>query len=174
MIFFTSFDGFFLQETPIDFLQVFYLKLARKIIVLPYGGDAYVTRNINSSSTAHALIYSYPLTSRYQTSILRKVNYWTKYADAIIAGFLFADGIGRWDTLIPSPLSLDLKHWKKSNKKQVSNGKNSEIVIAHVPNHRGFKGTEFIIKAIEKLKEKGYKIKFLLIEKNKILKFKRY
>ena len=165
-IFFTSFDGFFLQETPIDFLQVFYLKLARKkIIVIPYGADAYVTRNINSSSLAHALIYSYPLTSRYQTSILRKVNYWTKYADAIIPGFMFADGIGRWDILTPSPLSLDLKLWKKSNKKQVSNGKNREIVIAHTPNHRGFKGTEFIIKAIEQLKEKGYKIKFLLIEK---------
>tara|TARA_Y100000991_G_scaffold194637_1_gene163389 strand:+ start:10157 stop:11452 length:1296 start_codon:yes stop_codon:yes gene_type:complete len=165
-IFFTSFDGFFLQETPINFLQAFYLKLARKkIVVIPYGGDAYVSRNIKSLSLAHALIYSYPLTSRSQASVLKKVNYWTKNADAIIPGFMFGDGIGRWDTLTPSPLSLDLKFWEKSNKKQLSNGKDSEVVIAHAPNHRGCKGTEFIIKAIENLKKNGYKIKFLLIEK---------
>ena len=165
-IFFISFDGFFLQETPINYLQAFYLKIARKkIIVIPYGSDAYVSRNIKSLSLAHALIYSYPLTSRNQASILKKVNYWTINADAIIPGFMFGDGIGRWDILTPSPLSLDLEFWKKSNKKQLANGKDSEVVIAHAPNHKGCKGTEFIINAIEKLKENGYKIKFILIEK---------
>ena len=49
-------------------------------------------------------------------------------------------------------------------KNQKSNGLSEEVVIAHAPNHRGFKGTEFIIDAIQKLKNKGLKIKFLLIE----------
>ncbi|MEO6693382.1 MAG: aminotransferase, partial [Saprospiraceae bacterium] len=37
--------------------------------------------------------------------------------------------------------------------------------IIHTPNHKGFKGTEFIVNTIERLKTKGLKIDFRLCEK---------
>lgn len=38
------------------------------------------------------------------------------------------------------------------------------IVVGHMPNHRGVKGTEFLIDAIERLKSEGVKVELLLIE----------
>ena len=116
---------------------------------------------------------SYPLGSREQDSIFNQVKYWTRNADAIIPGFLFADGLGRWDVFLPSPLSLEIESWGKSNRNQIENGISGEVVIAHAPNHRGFKGTEFIIDAVEKLQNKGFKIKFLLLENKRNTEIKR-
>lgn len=37
----------------------------------------------------------------------------------------------------------------------------------HTPNHRGFKGTEFLIKAVQELKDEGYKLELILLENKK-------
>ena len=43
--------------------------------------------------------------------------------------------------------------------------KNNKVLkIIHSPNHRGFKGTEFIIKAVNNLKNKGHNIELMLLE----------
>lgn len=39
-----------------------------------------------------------------------------------------------------------------------------ELIIAHAPSQQAFKGTKYVLKAIENLKCKGYKFKFSLIE----------
>ena len=58
------------------------------------------------------------------------------------------------------PLALDLKKYRFSPKEPPG----KEIVILHAPTSRGNKGTSFIINAIDKLKDEGYKIRLLLIE----------
>lgn len=165
-VYFISFNGFFLGNTPIKFLQAQILKLAKKkIIVLPYGADSYVYRNIRSISTIQGLLMSYPQLSKEQSRIAKDVEYWTEHADAILPGFMGPDGFGRWDAIMPSQLFIDLELWEVSSKNSRADGLSGEVVIAHAPNHRGFKGTEFVTHAVEQLKKEGLKIRLILLER---------
>ena len=165
-IFVLSYRGYFLQNTIFRFLQADLLRLAKKkIIIIPYGSDAYVYRNIRSSSWTHALMISYPDASRKQRIIAKEIDYWNKNADVVIPGMMGFDGIARWDVLAPSSLVLDLDDWKATSKLFFSDGFNEKIVIAHSPNHRGCKGTEYLIHAIERLQSEGFLIELLLLEK---------
>ena len=164
-IFFISYQGFFLNSTPIQFFQAQILKFAgKKIVVIPYGSDAYSYRYIRSTSWLHSLNISYPAASRKQRSISRTVDYWNRYADAVIPGVMGFDGIGRCDVLSPSSLVLDLKKWTTGRNKSSANGMDAPVVVAHSPNHRGCKGTEFITKSVDQLKEEGLKIELRLVE----------
>jgi hypothetical protein len=165
-LFIIPFNGFFVGFTPIRFLQDKIFKLAnKKIIVIPYGSDSYIYRRIRSTSTLHGLLMSYPESSRVQNKIAKNVDYWIRNADVVLPGTMGPDGFGRWDVLSPSSLCIDLNLWRKSIKKSAADGKEMKVVIAHCPNHKGFKGSEFIERAINTLKEEGYLIEYLLLEK---------
>jgi hypothetical protein len=165
-VFFMSFDGFFIGNTPLRAFQALLLNLAgKKIIVIPYGSDSYVYRNIRSAGTLHGLLMSYPAASMRQESKLRDVQYWVKHAHAVLPGFMGPDGFGRWDVLMPSTLMLDLQSWEVSKRNSSSRGDVDHVVVAHAPNHRGFKGTEFLIAAVDQLRSQGLKVKLLLLEK---------
>jgi len=164
-IYFISFKGFFLGNTPVKSLQAYLLKFAnKKIVVLPYGSDSYVYRNIRSVSTIHGLLMSYPLASRQQHRIARDVEYWSKHADVVLPGFMGPDGFGRWDVLIPSPLFIDLQLWNASKKRNKADGLIDEVVVVHAPNHRGFKGSEFVVHAVDELRKEGLNIRLELLE----------
>lgn len=165
-VFFLSFNGFFIGNTILRSCQAFLLKLAgKKIIVMPYGSDSYVYRNIRSVGTLHGLMMSYPAASKQQQQIFRDVQYWVKHAHAVLPGFMGADGFGRWDALVPSQLMIDLQSWEASKRDSPSKGDNEDVVIVHAPNHRGFKGTEFITQAVDQLRKEGLKVKLVLLEK---------
>lgn len=165
-IFFLSFDGFFLGNSILWKIQNFWFKIAgKKIIVMPYGSDSYVYRRIRSTSLIHGLMMSYPDASRNQKKIASQVDYWSQHADVCFSGIMGPDGFGRWDILAPTILYIDLKLWHSSKRKSVSDGKNGVVRIVHAPNHRGFKGSEFIIDAVEKLKREGLKVELILLEK---------
>lgn len=165
-VFFLSFDGFFIGNTPLSKVQAFLLHLAgKKIIVIPYGSDSYVYRNVRSVGTVHGLLTSYPEASLRQERILRDVQYWVKHADAVLPGFVGPDGFGRWDALTPSPIALDIQRWEVSKRNSQSKGVDDYVVIAHAPNHRGCKGTEFVIQAVDQLCSEGMKVKLVLLER---------
>lgn len=164
-IFFLSFRGLFLDNTRLWRAQHFILNLARKkVVILPFGSDAYIYRRITSLGTAHALMVSYPEAAREQERVASRVDYWAKRADVLIPGFMGTDGIGRWDVITPSKLCLDLDKWEVSARQNASSGKDQPIVIAHSPNHRGFKGTEFLVDAVDILKSEGLDLELLLLE----------
>lgn len=165
-IYFISFDGFFIGNTPAKYFQASILHLAgKKIIVIPYGADAYVYQRIRSVNTLHGLLMSYPQAAKKQKLIAKNVDYWCEHADCVIQGFMSPDGFGRWDILFTSPFFLDLeKKWTQSNKNISTLESNEPIIIAHAPNHRGFKGTEFIINAVDILKNEGFNLKLKLLE----------
>jgi glycosyltransferase involved in cell wall biosynthesis len=110
---------------------------------------------------------SYPMASRNQKKISKNVDYWCRWADAVIPAFMGPDGFGRWDVLIPNTLSVDLRLFPCRIRKLWGDFKGEEIVIVHAPNHRGFKGTEFIIESINQLRGEGFNINLLLLEKMK-------
>lgn len=165
-IFFLSFDGFFLGNTPFRFMQSFWFRLAgKKVVVMPYGSDSYVYRTIRSTGLIHGLMMSYPKAALNQDIIQKQVSYWTKNADVLFSGIMGPDGFGRWDVLAPTILYIDLDQWKPSTRKSKADGVNGAVQIVHAPNHRGFKGSEFILEAIKKLQAEGLKIELILLEK---------
>jgi glycosyltransferase involved in cell wall biosynthesis len=165
-VFFISFNGFFLGLTPYWWMESFLLKLAgKKTVVLPYGFDSYVYRRIRSLDLVHALLLSYPGASKQQKHLGKVVDHWCDHADIVIPGIMGPDGFGRWDVLLPSFIHIDLRKWQSTQRSSFFNGFNGTVFIAHAPNHRGCKGTEFVIEAVEFLKEEGLKVELILIER---------
>lgn len=164
-IFFMSFDGFLGPRVPGFRTQGFLLRWARrKSVLLPYGSDAYIYGRVRSLATLHGLLLSYPDAARRQREISRRVDYWVRYADFVIPGFMSFDGLGRYDVLTPSPLTLNLAEWKPLRETSTADGRNGTVVIAHAPNHRGFKGSEFIVAAVEQLRAEGLAVELRLLE----------
>ena len=155
-------NGSFLGGTPIWFIEAMIFKIfGIKTVLSGYGADYYMYSKLLDSSLRHVLLMSYPDFSKKEIIIQKKVQYWTKYAD-IILGSYSTDGIGRWDCLPVNMVTFSNDKIKKRKEKKYQNDK--VITIVHSPNHRGFKGTEFIINAIKELKKEGFNINFLLIE----------
>ena len=165
-VFFSSCDGYFLGMTPLWRFEALLLRAAgKKSVIFPYGGDSFVYGRIQSQSLAHCLLMSYPDQARRQDKIAARLDYWIKNSDIFIPGFLCVNGFGRWDVITPSVLHVDLDIWNASSKDIFADGGDEPVTIVHAPNHRGFKGTEFIIQAVDELKAEGLNIGFLLLEK---------
>lgn len=164
-VFFISFNGFFLGKTPFWRMEALLLKLARKkTVVLPFGLDAFVYNRVKSTSMLQGLLMSVPVPSRRQRSIAARVDYWCEYADVVLLGFLGPDGFGRWDVIMPNFLFINYDEWTQSTRASDADGVSDVVYIAHAPNHRGFKGSEFVIDAVAQLKREGLKVELILIE----------
>jgi len=156
--------GHILGFTPLKWLEPYILKLAGiKTIVLPYGSDFYMYSKIRDPNLIIGLNYSYPKAALIEQKIEKDVNRWVKNADSFLPCCQI-DGIGRIDIIQQSYLSINISDWKNKVQYSTNNGSNGVVQIAHTPNHRGVKGTEYIIKAVDELKEEGLKLELLLIE----------
>jgi hypothetical protein len=171
-IFVISFDGFLIGRIPILWRSQAYLfkGLRKKIVLIPYGGDFYVYKNIKSKEIQVGIEDSYPMSEKAQKRIAQRVEYWKKHANLIFPGFAYPDmykhsELNSYKNIFltsPSPLIINEEIWVS---KRVPLRKGQVIEIAHMPNHRGFKGTDKILEVIEELKNEGFQIKFHLIEK---------
>lgn len=76
-IFFVSCQGAFIGTSPFWRLQAPLFKLAgKKVVVIPFGADAYVYRAIRLPALTHGLLMSYPDMARNQKRIADQVDYW--------------------------------------------------------------------------------------------------
>lgn len=159
------YNGVLLKRTPIWNWEAQLLHLAGcKSIVLPYGSDFYKYSEVLDPSLRHVLLINYYVSSRKEPRLKKVNNYWLQHTDGIIT-FFQLDGNGRWDMLPFCSFVIDTQHWKPKKDYNNHDGKTGTVTIMHTPNHRGCKGTEFIIKAVDELKSEGLKINLLLIEK---------
>jgi glycosyltransferase involved in cell wall biosynthesis len=160
-VLFISFDGFLLGDTRLRFYEFqIYHFLGIKVVCLPYGGDQHIYNRIRSIEVQHAYQVNYPEASRNQPKFERRTNYWTSNADLLLPGHMGVNGIGRWDVFAMSMLHLDNMKWSASDVPI----QESPIVVGHFPNHRGVKGTEFLVEAIEQLTKTGLNIELRLFE----------
>jgi glycosyltransferase involved in cell wall biosynthesis len=168
-IFVMSFDGVvFKRHLGKYFWKIEYLLFKLndiKVIVFSYGSDGYMYSRILDKSLQSAALVNYPYQARIEKDIEERVFFWSKYADIVITGFMGCDGFPRWDVVIPNFIVIDTNEWKPKEIYSNNDGKNGVVKILHTPNHRGFKGTEFLIKAIEELKEEGLNVELVLLEK---------
>lgn len=159
--------GFLLRKT---FLKHFEFQILRyagvKVVVKPYGSDFYRYSKVKDPILVHALLKSYPDAANNEEKIEKNFNYWSKYADLIVTGIQL-DGTGRWDVLPVSIVCIDLDLWKSKSLHSEANGHNGCVYITHTPNHKGFKGTEFIEQAVNELKTEGLDIKLNLVQGKK-------
>lgn len=173
-IFFMPFSGFLIGTSPAWRFQAHLLRLGgKKSVLMPYGADAYSYRRVRSVALIHGLLMSYPGAARNQARLAGQIDYWCRHADAVITGIMGPDGFGRWDALVPSNVFLDLAEWRASRRNSGYDGRTGTVRIAHAPNHRGFKGTEFVVEAVRRLQDEGLSVELLLLERMQNSEVKR-
>jgi glycosyltransferase involved in cell wall biosynthesis len=143
-----------------------------KTFIIPYGSDFYMYSKVIDQSMKHNLMINVSNEIFNEQDIEQKAFYWRNHADFMMMG-LMVDGAGRWDCLPSSTLCIDTESWVRLKAPSIADGKNGLVKIVHTPNHRGFKGTEFIVKAVKELKEEGLEIELILIEKMQNSEVKR-
>jgi glycosyltransferase involved in cell wall biosynthesis len=135
-----------------------------KVVVTPYGGDAHMYSAILNTSMRNALLIDYPAAGRNEPAIRERVDYWARHADCVICGLLIY-GMSRWDVTTPSPLCIDIAALPAKTEYSGSDGRGAPVRVVHAPNHRGFKGTEFVIQAVDELKAEGLNVELVLLER---------
>lgn len=158
------FSGGPLGNTRLWKLEAHLFRWARiKTVLLPYGGDTYRYSQVSDSSLRHALLISYPDTAKSEPKITERVAYWLRHADITMCGFGM-DGMARWDVPVNNFICIDTDQWLLKPAYSTADGVNGVVKVIHTPNHRGYKGTEFLINAIEELKAEGLKVELILLE----------
>jgi len=143
-------------------LEPYLLRISgTKVVVMPYGGDVMDCSSNKNLLFKYGLIAHYPDYSKSIVKIRSQVARWTRFSDYIFSGCDWVDYTYYWDKLMLAHFSIDTEEWKP--KTNISTGKTFKVL--HAPNHRIIKGTESLIKAIDKMKLEGKDIELILLEK---------
>jgi glycosyltransferase involved in cell wall biosynthesis len=158
------FSGGPLGTTPLWRLESFLLRAAgTRSVVLPYGADVYAYSHVVDPVQRHGLLLSYPQAGRTEGHISERIDYWCSHADTVVMGFTL-DGVGRWDVPVGNMVTLNLEEWSAPPERSAHDGAGGVVRILHTPNHRGVKGTEFLIKAVDDLRAQGLQVELVLAE----------
>lgn len=150
------------SDTSID-EAMYYKKFGIISVVIPYGSDYWMYSKVIDNSYKYGLISNYPENAKNEARIRNQVEYWNKNADCVLV-CSFIDGASRWDSFPYSILAIDLEKWEAKKNYSPADGTDKAVKVVHTPNHKYVKGTEFIINAVEKLKNEGLKIELILLE----------
>lgn len=164
-LFVIPFTGGILAKTPLKNEEARILKeVGCKTLIFAYGEDYFQYSKILDPSYRHAILSNYPEMARKEHIVNSNYHYWAVNADFIM-GSMAHDGLGRWDMLPVNFITIDTEKWRPKFIYSNHDGKNGIVKITHSPNHRYVKGTEYILDAVNQLKNEGLKIEFILIEK---------
>jgi glycosyltransferase involved in cell wall biosynthesis len=145
-------------------LEPIMLKFASvKTVLLPYGSDIQVFDRTPNLLFKDANSSDYPLHRFKYGKQVRKVRLWTEHADHVISGCDWVDYMYHWDTLMVAHFSIDMDLFKDQTDRVPAEEKTFRII--HAPNHKKIKGTKFLVKAVEELKDEGLDLELILIEK---------
>lgn len=144
-------------------IEPFLYKLAGvKIVLMPYGGDVQDLLRTKNLMFRHVMSLQYPEHRFRRMKIAKKIDLWTWYGDHIIGGCDWVEYLFYWDTLMLAHFSIDTDRWQP---KKTSSKDNGNLKILHAPNHRHIKGTDYFIDAVNSLKEEGYPVELLILER---------
>ena len=141
-------------------LEAFLYKLARvKTILSAYGSDVHSTRIMANSSLKNGYSLDYPNHWLRNQTIESRIKYWCRRADYVLAGCDWVDYLPRWDRLVSSHFTLDVKSDLNIEPKDHA----STLRILHAPNHRNLKGSDAIEFAVATLIKEGLDIELTLL-----------
>ena len=92
--------------------------------------------------------------------IERRTRRLVRYADVVVATLWHVTCLPRWDILPCVYYPIDTE-----SVEPVPPRTEGTVTIAHAANHRGAKGTEFIIDAVDRLRAEGEDVELVLIER---------
>lgn len=165
-IFHFFFDGGFLVGTPLRFIEVQLLHLAgKKVIVMPYGSDVMEQTRLRSPVFRHHIMAQYPVFAFLRRHIAKQIDYFSSHADFVVGGGIILDVLPRWDLICLQPFPIDTETWAPGDYRSDADGKSGEVSIFHSPNHRWVKGTEFLERACQELRQEGYRIRLVIAER---------
>ncbi len=161
----TSFWGFSLGLSGLWWIESFFFRLAgSKVVIIGFGGDIYLYSRVNDPSLRYGLLASYPYLALNEERTQRQIRYWSRLADCVLTGYM-VDGMGRWDVTTNSVYIVDTRTWIAKSTYTRHDGISGTVKLLHAPNHRGFKGTEYIVDAVKRLKAEGLQVELVLAEK---------
>lgn len=160
-----SFMGFAIDRSSFWRLEPWlYRRAGIRTVLMPFGADAYMCSRVEDASYRYALLACYPAMARIEDRIERRVSYWNRWADVVVAG-LMVEGMGRWDVTVNQFISIDTDAWPAKQQYSPNDGRNGPVRVIHTPNHRNGKGTEFVLDAVERLRAEGLEIELILVER---------
>lgn len=148
-IIFTSFEKMYCILKISHKYNIFHFHFSS---ILPFGLDIPIWKMLNKK----VIIHHHGSDIRYRKEFWMYLN----FADKIIVS---TPDLLEWSpnaVWVPNPISLDDFPFVGIEEKNEF----ETINIVHAPSNREIKGTEDIIKAINELKNEGYRINFFLIE----------
>lgn len=134
-----------------------------KTIVLAYGSDVQAMSRSNNLIFKDALSQDYPDHKFNHKRIQSKIDLWSNRGDWVVGGCEWVDYMHHWDSLMISHFSIDDEKWNTDV--ETNDNQDKPFTVLHAPNHRNIKGTQFIIDAVDSLKQEGLDIQLVLIEK---------
>lgn len=151
-----------LRDTLLAPLELKLLRLAgKKIVVMPYGSDAFVYDQMGDPLWRHGLMMSYPAMGNHAGRVQKRIRRMTHDADVVVGCLVHFTSLPRWDILPLTCYPVDTQRIRPFVAPQTS----GPIRIAHAANHRGVKGTEFLVQAVQTLRAEGVDIHLDLIER---------
>jgi len=163
-VFHFFFDGGFLVGTPLRFLEIQLLHLAgKRVIAMPYGGDVYVPTLTRSLEWRQAYLADYPRIVFDERETLRRIYYFCRRADFVVACLVHLETLPRWDLLTTHYYPIDTDTWTPTSKSGLKESLGT-VKVFHSANHRALKGTQSLIDACATLKEEGVDVELVLAE----------
>jgi glycosyltransferase involved in cell wall biosynthesis len=153
------FDGGLLGETPFWRAELPLLRLAgKKIVVWPYGGDARLASRTRARGGWHAYSDVPPgHEDRDERDVRARLDAFGRWADAVLGCADLVEDLPRLDDVLPYPFDAD--DWEPA---EPPGG--GSVRIVHAPQHRHYKGTRFLLEAVERLRAEGLDVELSLVE----------
>jgi glycosyltransferase involved in cell wall biosynthesis len=153
------FDGGLLAPTPLWRFELPLVKAAGKgVVVYPYGGDARLATETRSLGPWHAYT-DIPVgdEDRDEADVRRHLAVFGRWADVILGCADLVEWLPRHDGVLPYPIDADA--WEPAPEAD-----DGVVTVVHSPNHRHYKGTRFLIEAVDSLRAEGLPVELVLIE----------
>jgi hypothetical protein len=159
-----------LKSYPVlSVLEPYLLKISKtKVVVMPYGGDIHDMMHCPNLLFKNAMAMDYPSYYKMNERVKKQIVRWTNHADVVISGCDWVDYTYHWDILTLAHFSIDIARFDKLKtdnpvyRKSFSMDK--PLRVLHAPNHKTIKGTSFVVKAVEELKNEGRPIELILLQ----------
>jgi glycosyltransferase involved in cell wall biosynthesis len=156
------FNGAILGKTSLVDWEYRLWKLAGgKLVIMPYGGDAFIYAELPDKDWAEALRKVYPRSKREDEHTAWRVKTFSRKADAVVGCIVHDVCLPRSDYLpvlwYPAPLHLPAAAPKFLNPRPVQ--------IVHPTNHRSIKGTDILVAAVSVLEQEGFAVELDVVEK---------
>jgi hypothetical protein len=155
------FDGGALRRTALERFEFPLLKLLKKkLIVFPYGSDAWVLDHTSNLLWRSALLIDYGIMGKRARETEAQVRRGCRHADCVLGCLVHIAGLPRYDVLPLTCYPIDTDAVVP-----VPPRIEGTIRIAHSANHRGFKATDFLIEAVDRIRARGYDVELDVIER---------